>query len=168
MRERTEGCPGVPPRRVIDPSVGKRRPRSILIVVDLPEPFGPRRPKTSPRSTVRSRPSTATTRGRSQKSRKTLVTPRHSTTVSVRSVPSLGVEFEFMRRFPNPLLAGEEHPGRNVLQPRDLTRVPTGFSDDETDRDRFREGHGRETVLSADCCGNEGARRGMVDRGGYR
>ena len=50
-----------------------------LMVVDLPEPLGPSRPKTSRGRTARSRPSTAVTRGRSQKSLKTLVKPRHST-----------------------------------------------------------------------------------------
>src|SRR6056297_2955813 len=33
----------------------------MLIVVDFPAPFGPRKPKTSPSSTVRSTPSKATT-----------------------------------------------------------------------------------------------------------
>src|SRR3954470_19873178 len=41
------------------PAVGRNRPTSILIVVDLPAPFGPKKPKNSPSCTVRSRWSTA-------------------------------------------------------------------------------------------------------------
>ena len=41
--------------------VGVSRPSQISIVVVLPAPFGPRRPKHSPVRTSRSRPSTATT-----------------------------------------------------------------------------------------------------------
>ena len=37
--------PGTPkPRTVADPSVGVSRPHSIRIVVDFPEPLGPRNP----------------------------------------------------------------------------------------------------------------------------
>src|SRR5713101_2617 len=36
------------------PALGASRPVSILIVVDLPAPFGPRKPKNCPLSTVRS------------------------------------------------------------------------------------------------------------------
>ena len=35
------------------PDVGARRPVSILIVVDLPAPLGPRKPKNWPEATVR-------------------------------------------------------------------------------------------------------------------
>src|SRR5439155_25449661 len=42
------------------PSLGSRMPHSILSVVDLPAPFGPRKPYSSPVRTVRSRWSTAT------------------------------------------------------------------------------------------------------------
>ncbi|RDL09347.1 hypothetical protein DER30_2756 [Streptomyces sp. HB202] len=41
------------------PDVGSMRPISIRIVVVFPEPLGPRKPKTLPAGTVRSRPSTA-------------------------------------------------------------------------------------------------------------
>jgi len=42
-------------------SVGRKNAVSIRIVVDLPAPSGPTRPKISPSATSRSRPSTATT-----------------------------------------------------------------------------------------------------------
>ena len=38
------------PKIVAVPSVGGKRPVSIFIVVDLPQPFEPRKPKISPRS----------------------------------------------------------------------------------------------------------------------
>ena len=43
------------------PSVGLASVQRILIVVDLPAPFGPRKPNVSPACTVRSRPRTAST-----------------------------------------------------------------------------------------------------------
>ena len=52
------------------PDFGRRVPVSIRIVVVLPDPFGPRKPKTSPRGTSKSMPSTAV------KSPKVLVRPR--------------------------------------------------------------------------------------------
>src|ERR1700693_3308911 len=42
------------------PSEGLRSPVSIRIVVDFPEPFGPRKPKTLPRGTSNETWSTAT------------------------------------------------------------------------------------------------------------
>ena len=48
---------------------GKSRPSRSLIVVVLPEPLGPSRPKISPRWTLRSRALSAWTLGRPQKSR---------------------------------------------------------------------------------------------------
>ena len=42
------------------PEVGERRPVSIRIVVDLPDPFGPRKPKTFPRGMSKLTSSTAT------------------------------------------------------------------------------------------------------------
>src|SRR5215510_5134374 len=39
------------PATLAFPSLGARRPHSIRIVVDLPLPFEPRKPNTSPRST---------------------------------------------------------------------------------------------------------------------
>src|SRR3546814_11202542 len=41
------------------PAVGRRKPMIIFIVVDLPAPFGPRNPSTSPRATVSDTRSTA-------------------------------------------------------------------------------------------------------------
>jgi hypothetical protein len=41
------------------PALGVSRPISIRMVVLLPEPFGPRKAKITPRSTSRSMPSTA-------------------------------------------------------------------------------------------------------------
>src|ERR1017187_7303008 len=42
------------------PEVGLSKPQSMRIVVDLPAPFGPRKPKTSPLVTARLSRSTAT------------------------------------------------------------------------------------------------------------
>src|SRR5512143_462308 len=64
------------------PLVGYRRPSISLTVVDLPEPFGPNSPKTSPRRTSKSTLSTARALGRPQKSLNTLVRPRTETTTS--------------------------------------------------------------------------------------
>src|ERR1043166_5485791 len=47
------------PRSDIRPEVGASSPVNILMVVDLPAPFGPRKPKNWPDSTCRSMPSTA-------------------------------------------------------------------------------------------------------------
>ena len=47
------------PSTSISPALGFSRPQSMRIVVDLPEPFGPKKPYTSRRCTVRSSPSTA-------------------------------------------------------------------------------------------------------------
>src|SRR5712691_10709514 len=44
---------------VIFPSVGGMNPVIMRMVVDLPAPFGPRKPSTSPRSTANEMPSTA-------------------------------------------------------------------------------------------------------------
>src|SRR5258706_15014079 len=41
------------------PSVGGMKPVIMRMVVDLPAPFGPRKPSTSPRSTLNEMPSTA-------------------------------------------------------------------------------------------------------------
>src|SRR2546430_3153050 len=64
------------------PFVGYNRPSSILTVVDLPEPFGPSKPKTSPRWTSKSTLSTAFALGRPQKSLKIFVRPWTATMVS--------------------------------------------------------------------------------------
>src|SRR5665811_1808072 len=57
---------------VTEPAVGWLRPMIIDIVVDLPEPFGPRNPVTRPGTTSKERSSTATT------SPNRLVSPRAS------------------------------------------------------------------------------------------
>ena len=49
------------PATVAVPDVGLRRVVRMRRVVVLPAPFGPRKPTTSPSSTSRSTPSTATT-----------------------------------------------------------------------------------------------------------
>src|SRR5581483_5655474 len=41
------------------PDVGGMKPVTMRMVVDLPAPFGPRKPSTSPRSTLNEMPSTA-------------------------------------------------------------------------------------------------------------
>src|SRR3954453_10399499 len=48
------------PATVAAPDVGSTSVHSILMVVDLPAPLGPRKPKTSPEATSKSTPSTAT------------------------------------------------------------------------------------------------------------
>src|SRR6185369_13305495 len=70
------------PKTSIWPFVGFSKPRRSLTVVDLPEPFGPSRPKTSPRRTSKSTLSTARAFGRPQKSLKILVKPRTATITS--------------------------------------------------------------------------------------
>src|SRR6185295_15187111 len=45
---------------VIRPEVGGMKPVTMRIVVDLPAPLGPRKPSTSPRSTVKETSFTAT------------------------------------------------------------------------------------------------------------
>src|ERR1017187_5332283 len=91
------------------PLVGYSNPSISLTVVDLPDPFGPSRPNTSPCRTSKSTLSTARALGRPQKSLKTLVRPRIDTITS----PSerLGISFlvmlmqiasDFERRTPNP------------------------------------------------------------------
>src|SRR6266852_4925462 len=64
------------------PFVGYNKPRMSFTVVDLPDPFGPSNPKTSPRRTSKSTLSTARALGRPQKSLKTLVRPRTETMTS--------------------------------------------------------------------------------------
>src|SRR3569833_2116434 len=47
------------PSTVAVPAVGRRKPVIIFIVVDLPAPLGPRKPRMSPRRTENEMPSTA-------------------------------------------------------------------------------------------------------------
>src|SRR5512133_701573 len=73
------------------PFVGLSRPSRSLTVVDLPEPFGPSRPKTSPRRTSKSTLSTARAFGRPQKSLTILVRPRTDTMVSAGTAAGAGL-----------------------------------------------------------------------------
>src|SRR3982751_942077 len=47
------------PPTVTLPELGGMKPVTMRMVVDLPAPFGPRKPSTSPRSTLNEMPSTA-------------------------------------------------------------------------------------------------------------
>src|SRR5687767_12758392 len=47
------------PPMLTRPEVGGMKPVIMRMVVDLPAPFGPRKPSTSPRSTLKEMPSTA-------------------------------------------------------------------------------------------------------------
>src|SRR6266704_4114880 len=59
-RRASMGCSTISkPPTVTVPSVGGMKPVIIRMVVDLPAPFGPRKPNTSPRSTENDTPSTA-------------------------------------------------------------------------------------------------------------
>src|SRR2546430_14403222 len=82
MRDLIATCRGERPNTSMCPFVGYNRPSNILTVVDFPEPFGPSKPKTSPRRTSKSTLSTALALGRPQKSLKTFVNPRTATTFS--------------------------------------------------------------------------------------
>src|SRR5581483_10385843 len=82
MRALVATCLGECPNTWIWPLVGLSRPSNSLTVVDLPEPLGPSRPKTSPLRTSKSTLSTARAFGRFQKSLKILVRPRTETTTS--------------------------------------------------------------------------------------
>ena len=55
-------APRVLPKTDASPPVARARPSRMRMVVDLPAPFGPRKPCTWPCSTSRSRPSRAWTR----------------------------------------------------------------------------------------------------------
>src|SRR6478735_12460555 len=70
------------PASVIDPEVGVSRPATILSVVVLPHPEGPRRAKNEPVGTSRSRSSTAL------KAPKSFVRPRSSRPAA--AVPPVG------------------------------------------------------------------------------
>src|SRR4029077_18824283 len=82
MRALVATCCGEWPKTSMCPLVGYNKPSSGFTVVDLPEPFGPSNPKTSPRRTSKSTSSTARALGRFQKSLKILVRPRTETTTS--------------------------------------------------------------------------------------
>src|ERR1700686_414422 len=59
-RRGTGRLPYVLPLTVADPASGASRPMIIRIVVELPDPFGPRKPVTFPGFTSKDRSSTAT------------------------------------------------------------------------------------------------------------
>src|SRR5262245_41190799 len=83
MRDFVLTCRGEWPKTSMCPLVGYNNPSSNFTVVDLPEPFGPSKPNTSPRRTSKLALSTARALGRFQKSLKTLVRPRTDTTTSL-------------------------------------------------------------------------------------
>src|SRR4051794_24995050 len=62
MRRRAAGSAAARPKMRAEPALGRTRPVRILIVVVLPAPFGPRKPKTSPGWTVSDRSCRATLR----------------------------------------------------------------------------------------------------------
>ena len=96
MRDLVATWRGEWPKTSMCPLVGYSNPSSSLTVVDLPEPFGPSRPNTSPRRTSKSTLSTARALGRPQKSLKTLVRPRTETTTSPPSRSEAAAEAEEM------------------------------------------------------------------------
>src|ERR1700677_3007119 len=79
------------PRISMFPDVGATRPMSILMVVVLPAPFGPRKPKISPRRTSSEMPRTASTlrpvKGVLYDLRRSLMRSTVSVTVSLTSAP---------------------------------------------------------------------------------
>src|SRR5580765_8155145 len=83
MRDLVCTCRGEWPKTSMCPLVGYNNPSSSFTVVDLPEPFGPSSPNTSPRRTSKLALSTARALGRFQKSLKTFVRPRTDTTTSL-------------------------------------------------------------------------------------
>ena len=87
MRRRTDTSPTGRPRMRADPRVGKISCISSFSVVLLPAPLGPRKPKTSPASTLRVSASSARYgRGRQKPTRKSLVKP----SVSIAGIGVVG------------------------------------------------------------------------------
>src|SRR5712692_10539436 len=76
------------PKTVPPPSEGSRRPQSMRSVVDLPAPFGPRKPYSSPARTRRSRWSTATRLPKRRVSWR-VTTAQPSSDIGVRGQPRL-------------------------------------------------------------------------------
>src|SRR5579884_1539153 len=85
------------PSTVAEPEVGKMSPSSILIVVVLPAPLRPRKPKISPSSTSRLRLLTATTSCFCQTSTYFLVRPWMEIAVAMRVGSSLRPEGRHLR-----------------------------------------------------------------------
>ena len=67
MRARASVLPSGAPSTVPLPDVGATRPSNNFSDVVLPAPFGPKKPKTSPRGTARDKPATATLRPNSRR-----------------------------------------------------------------------------------------------------
>src|SRR3954464_9124579 len=93
MRDLVATWRGEWPKTSMCPFVGYNRPSNSLTVVDLPEPFGPSKPKTSPRRTSKSTLSTARALDRPQKSLKTFVRPRTETMTSLDGSEGRDSEF---------------------------------------------------------------------------
>ena len=96
-RRRARAATSTPATRAL-PAVIERSVVSILTVVDLPAPFGPRKPNTSPASTRRSTPRTASTV--SERLRYVFIRPSASTaaSMSTRTPLSLASPFDGARR----------------------------------------------------------------------
>ena len=60
MAARAGAEPAGAPSTSARPPLARTRPQAIFVSVDLPAPFGPSRPSSSPRSTSRSTPPSAT------------------------------------------------------------------------------------------------------------
>ena len=60
MAARAGAEPAGAPSTSARPPLARTRPQAIFVSVDLPAPFGPSRPSSSPRSTCRSTPPSAT------------------------------------------------------------------------------------------------------------
>src|SRR5713101_2173263 len=102
------------PSRRMRPALGASRPVRILIVVDLPAPFGPRKPKNCPLSTVRSIWLTATS---SPKRRENLA--------HWRARHAIGELWRFLRALRPPMECGEKV--RRVSSPPGGPRPLRGF-----------------------------------------
>src|SRR5438876_5485688 len=114
MRDLVATRRGECPNTSMCPRLGYNRPSSILTVVDFPEPFGPSRPKTSPRRTAKSTLSTALALGRPQKSLKVLVNPLTTTTSGV----GCGARVAGGEAFSSSTVIGGENSKRRVLHDR--------------------------------------------------
>src|ERR1700704_3401640 len=93
------------PQTIAVPAVGARNPVIIFIVVDLPAPFGPRNPNTSPAGTLNDTLSTATTG------------PNFLTRLRISSIPSpprAGGPLCLFRAAPAPRPNRESRSGRKA------------------------------------------------------
>src|SRR5262245_18198183 len=97
------------------PAVAGKRPHTTLTTVDLPEPFGPMRPKISPARTVRSMPSTALTPP------KCLLSDLSSSTVSILAAdeqPLCGGEHALIDEAVGRHIHGElDEPAKEMIAP---------------------------------------------------